>query len=177
MAALTFLVPELDSEMIQILQRNIFALSASVFVGVSAAHAATIQDIDINGDGFITEAEFAEFFKRGNHRVPKRIAKAAMEKYDLDGSGVVTANEIIAVSNGGGRDASKGSTQAGRTPGANEASSVGSSNSGGKGNSGNSGSNGYSGGNAGGNSGGNSGNNGGGNSNSGGNGKSGGKNK
>lgn len=137
--------------MIQLFLRSNLALSVVVLVSVSAAPAATIQDIDINGDGFITEAEFAEFFKRGNHRVPKRIAKAAMEKYDLDGSGVVTANEIVAVSNGGGRDASEASTQAGRTNGSSTTSSGGSSNSS------NSGGNG----NAGGNSGGGNGNSGG----------------
>lgn len=137
-----------------------FILSAAFSVVAVAAGAASIEEIDINGDGYITEAEFAEFFIRGNHRVPHRIAKAAMKKYDLDGSGLVSIDEIIAVGNGstsgapsqgrakrgnmeqgassqenpGGNGKSGGGS--GRNPGKSGGSTGNSSNSGGNGNSG-----------------------------------------
>ena len=81
---------------------SILCLLAGCLVVVEgqAARATPMEAIDMNGDGVITEAEFTAFFVRRNTQVPGRVAKAAMKKYDLDGSGLVTRDEIIAVAKG-----------------------------------------------------------------------------
>lgn len=95
------------------------SLTAGLYVVLSAGalQAAQMRDIDLNGDGVITEAEFADFFRRGNYRVPDQLAKAAIEKYDLDGSGVVSAAEIVATGKANQQNASGNSATAGASNG------------------------------------------------------------